>query len=591
MKKIKLLLTTISGVCLTTLPLVASQCQNEKQINKQPKDPKDGKSTQNPADGKDSQGSTDNKKPKNEEIPNPGLELDKKPSVKINDEFLQLNNDALVQKYIKSAPLLKEEAHEKKTAWVAEVQDLNDIELIPTETENVTVISITMPEDEERYVHLDDWLKQGKIKVDYRFKVASKADASVAKEFTTSYEIDGYISEAKAKEIFAAAMNLLDDSNFEIDKSKLLIDIDSTREDFKGTNNSYKFIYGPYYPKSVEAAISIKTAGTIAKASYEYNKLSVNPAKNELRIEPYLYLDDKSQNTLFAYRNGKQYIEGDQNTSVLFENLPSRALSAVAIATNYNLYQAFNFDKGKLEEIAGKKLNEINPSEVTVEMLNKALSVNHTEVMSKTNNPIDKFMVSSDFVSKSNLHISSVKSNENEGSIYVEFTFNTISNNDPNGTIYLGKGIEQSQDVNQFNNATFVVKKGGFKAAIAPEETAYEEKEIFTLQPGMNFENILALWNNKKDKFKSKGGAIQKYAGKKGKVFYGITSNGQGNDNKVLVIKDNSELDADSILTTNPKGNDKFLDASLDEENKQLIVKFKLSNQAGKLYKQTITLN
>ncbi|MFV8474413.1 hypothetical protein [Mycoplasma sp. Z631] len=587
MKKIKLLLISMSGVCLSTLPLVATQCHNDgkttKQDDKQTTDPIN-KETPNPA----TQSGT--KDPQQGTESGNTNDKDKTTSVTINKDFLALDNDALVNKYIKHAPTLKDEVFEKKTAWVAQVEDLKDIEFNPSETEAVSVVSISMPDDKERLGHFDDWLKQGKMKVDYRFKVASKSDANVSKEFTTSYQLAGYISETKANEIFANSMNLLANENYVIDKSKLEIDIDSSREEFKNTNNSYKFIYGAYYPKSVNKAISIKNEGTLAKASYEYNKLAVNPAKNELRIEPFLYLDDKSINTFFAYRNGKQYIEDDQNTSIVFNNLPSRALSALAIATNYNLNQAIGFSKAKLEELVGKKLNEIDPKDVTIEMLAQALDINHTSVQSRLNNPYDKFDVTSDFVTKSNLHISELKVNEKEGSLYVTFEFNTIPSNDPNGTIYLGKGIEQSQDPNQFKTGTFVVKKAGFKAPKAVEESVYEEKAIFDLNPAMNFDAILTLWNAKKDKFLSKGGALQKYETKKEGPFLGITANSQNKSNKVLTLKADSGLSMENVLTTNPKGKNKFLDATLDETNKQLIVKYMLSGQPDKYYKQTIAL-
>ncbi|MFV8459212.1 hypothetical protein [Mycoplasma sp. 005V] len=592
MKKIKLLLTTMSGVCIATLPLIAAQCSHDKQNNDQGKEPESNKQPNPGTSETQPNPGTSETQPNpgtSETQPNPGTSGDKEPTVTANKDFLALDNDALVTKYIKHAPTLKEEIVNQKTAWMAETSDLKDVETKPSDTETVSVVSITMPKDNTRYEHLEDWLKQGKMKVDYRFKVASKVDPAVQKEFTKSYEISGYISEAKAKEIFAQSMSLLDDSNFSIDKTKLIIDIDSSRPEFKGTNNSYKFLNGSYYPLSVEKAISIKNQGAIAKASYQFNKLGVNPAKNELRIEPFLYLDNKSANNFFVYRNGKEYVEGDNNTSIVFDNLPSRALSAVAIATNYRINQAFNFDKAKLEKATGKVLSETDPKDVTVEMLNQALDINHTEVVSSANNALDKFMVSSEFIKNSKLHITEVKANEREGSIVVKFEFNTIPLQDPNGTIYLGKGIEQSQDPQQLNIGTFTVKKSGFKALGAAQETEYQEKAIFELEAGMTFEKIKELWDNKKDKFESKGGAIQKYGSGK-KAFLGITANGQGKNNKILTLKQDSEMNIDSVLSTNIKGGKKYLEASLNEATKQLIVKYKLASEPEKYYKQTITL-
>ncbi|MHA3839308.1 hypothetical protein ACX1NB_01965 [Mycoplasma sp. HF14] len=592
MKKLNLVFMALSGVAITTLPLVATQCQkNSKDVEQPKKDQQqnvggkqnpDKGGVQNPIQG----GEKEQPIPEPQPAPKPAL---------VNKDFLALDNDALVKKYIgENKPKLKAELANKKTAWVAEPEDLDQIKFIPSQTEEVSVLEVNMPSDEDRMNHLEDWLKQGKMKVDYRFKVASKADPTVSKEFTYSYEIGEYIDEAKANEIFANSLNLLDKSNYELDRSKLKVYLDDNK--YASMNNSYKFKQGVFWNKSVEKAITVKDTGALAKLSFEYNSEAALPIlekSNALQIQPYLYLDEKSYETFFAYKNGKQYLEDDiDKYSITFENMPAKALSAVAIATNYNIQQAAKIDSKKLEALTGKKISEVPTKDMTLDVIKQILTFNPMELRGKADkNGLDKFDFTKDFVKASGMHLVKVTPNEYNGSIKVEFEFNTIINNDPNGTIYLGQGKEQSFDPNEetFKSAKFDITFKGFKVTKTIDKSQFEEKAIFDLNSEMTLANVKESWNAKPDKRKHNG-AFQKYD--KAKIpFIGFTSLGQGVSNKVFTLKLGSNLNLSDILTTSLKGDNKYLEGSFDEETKELVINFKIRGDEDKIYKQTFTLS
>ncbi|SJZ41210.1 hypothetical protein [Mycoplasmopsis verecunda] len=565
MKKVKTLLITLSLASATMLPAIAISCKDDKKpIDKEPQPDPITKPIE---------------KPNPDPITKP---IDEPKPININKDFLNLNNDELLAKYVSNInPTLKDNIRLRKTAFLADQNDLKDLELKPSETENVEIISIKPIAEENRNAHWDDLLQFGKMKFDYKFKVFSKGDSSVFKEFSNSYVVDGYIGINEYQDILKSKLDLTKASNFEIDKSKLLIDID--KEARKGYNNSYKFFVGSYYNHSVEKAITPKVQDDVVKVSFEYDKNIALPDKQTLFIEPFLYFDTPSMNYFFIYGSGKS--QPDETSTITFNNLPIKALSARAIVDNYQIDRMFSFDKNILKKELGKNLIEIPTNDVNVETLNKGLRINHNLVNSKTNKPEDKFDLTSDFIKKSNVRISKITPNEYEGVITVQFTLDSIPVQNENGVIYLGDGIRQSQNINNFATATFNVNIPGFKITKEIKESDYEERKVLQLSTAMNWDKFIIMWDSKGEGLFRKPGVLQKYTKAK-TPFIGISGGGVEDTN--LFFTPISPLTLDSILTTTDKNDQKYLKATLNKETKTLIIYYKLADQGDKLFKQTV---
>ncbi|MFV9451817.1 hypothetical protein ACNF36_02775 [Mycoplasma sp. 4463] len=574
------------GTAIVTIPMAAlgkfNKGDNNKDL-KQPANPGTGTSTnpkdgnQNPNTGNPGDGNGGNETPNPDPVTPPVEE--KKVSVTLNADVTG-----------------------KKTAYVA---DINDFTVdVP---EGVTLV-------EKSVVDLYELSKsdtdEGRAAKELLFAGKAKVTVKTTKEGQTEptsedFEVAGYISKEQAYEKFRAVLATMSTTVDKEQENNLAIQPQTA----KGVSAGAKYLAGSYTNKTLENVIKVSVTGEdLVKGAFTVVDASTNLKEGKTKVIPYLYLDDKSHNDIFMYKSGSTQATSLED-EVEVTQLPVLAMSAAGIANTYNVQKAFTIDEAKLLEALNKQsMSEVSFSDLTVENVTAALKFTPMTILPKAGGEEYGYVLDANFKEASKFKVAKIETipgDASETSAKISFEFETVVPTVAEGqkVFYFVKSAEpKATELTEAMNGKFSQVLNGLKAKettpatadgeesrtdtgstvsdqpVAEAESAY--KDAFVVLSTATYANAKTTYDAKQGKIQTNG-LLQSYS--KG-AFFGITSGGNGDNNKLFALKEG--LSVSNIVLKNSK----FLNGTLDEANKSVTITYQVSSENNREYTQTLVL-
>ncbi|MEA4190848.1 hypothetical protein [Mycoplasma sp. 2248] len=574
------------GTAIVTIPMAAlgkfNKGDNNKDL-KQPANPGTGTSTnpkdgnQNPNTGNPGDGNGGNETPNPDPVTPPVEE--KKVSVTLNADVTG-----------------------KKTAYVA---DINDFTVdVP---EGVTLV-------EKSVVDLYELSKsdtdEGRAAKELLFAGKAKVTVKTTKEGQTEptsedFEVAGYISKEQAYEKFRAVLATMSTTVDKEQENNLAIQPQTA----KGVSAGAKYLAGSYTNKTLENVIKVSVPGEdLVKGAFTVVDASTNLKEGKTKVIPYLYLDDKSHNDIFMYKSGSTQATSLED-EVEVTQLPVLAMSAAGIANTYNVQKAFTIDEAKLLEALNKQsMSEVSFSDLTVENVTAALKFTPMTILPKAGGEEYGYVLDANFKEASKFKVAKIETipgDASETSAKISFEFETVVPTVAEGqkVFYFVKSAEpKATELTEAMNGKFSQVLNGLKAKettpatadgeesrtdtgstvsdqpVAEAESAY--KDAFVVLSTATYANAKTTYDAKQGKIQTNG-LLQSYS--KG-AFFGITSGGNGDNNKLFALKEG--LSVSNIVLKNSK----FLNGTLDEANKSVTITYQVSSENNREYTQTLVL-
>ncbi|MFV8401290.1 hypothetical protein [Mycoplasma sp. 2634B] len=401
--------------------------------------------------------------------------------------------------------------------------------------------------------------------IKYTIKVTSKTNSNDSKTIEKTFDVQGFISKAKADEIFKA-LEIKAKEN--VDKSAVKI----TPASAKNKTKTYKFLHGTYDEKTLKSLdlLEITAPKDSAAIKVENKFISSNISDHSAILQPKLYLDEASKEYIFAYKD-KTNVESEA-TKVTINGLPIPALSASAIAKFYGnkAEKPYSVDEAKTVEKLGKALDQVLPSEIKVEQI----VLKGNEITLTGSDKDDQFTITADMLKAMNGRVTEVYPIDQQGILSITIKFDTVIQ--PNAVYMLESSDNQTTDekVAAQQVGTIKISLKGLKQnqpepKPQPDQPApnveVKQGTAFVLGEAATFENV-----SNKVKEKHPKNLFQFYKDLKG---YGIASNGKGKDNEILLFAEGMGKDNINFGKIQ-KSKKYYLDGTLDEEHKTLTVKY-----------------